>query len=76
MCTDRQGQAVFFTPKGKALFEVAPLPELPSDPVEALVRGNRERGVTPSARGIEPRWRWDHDVPWDIEVAALRVLDP
>jgi hypothetical protein len=61
---ERDGQAVFFTPSGKALFEVPPLPELPADPVEALVRRNHGREVMPDAYGLTNRWRWDRDVPW------------
>ena len=76
VCSDRDGQVVFFTPKGKALFEVGPLPELGPDPVEALVRRNRERGVTPDAHSTASRWRWDRDIPWHIEVAALEAIDP
>ena len=67
---------MFFTPKGKVLFEVAPPPELAPDPVEALVRGNRKRGVTPDAHSATSRWRWDRDIPWDIEAAAIEAIDP
>ena len=67
---------MFFTPKGKALFEVGPLPELGPDPVDALVRRNRERGVTPDAHSTASRWRWDRDIPWHIEAAALEAIDP
>lgn len=76
VCSDRNGQVVFFTPKGKALFEAPPPPELPPDPVEALVRGNRTRGITPDCMGGAPRWNRDRDVPWAIEAAAMEALDP
>ena len=76
VCSDRNGQVVFFTPEGKALFEAPPVPELPSDPVEALVRGNRERGITPDFSTGAPMWRRDSDIPWAIEAAALEALDP
>ena len=75
VCSDRNGQVVFFTPEGKALFEAPPVPELPSDPVEALVRGNRERGITPDFSTGAPMWRRDSDIPWAIEAAALEALD-
>ena len=75
VCTDRDGQVVFFTPMGKALFEVPPLPELPADPVEALVRGNHGRGVMPDTYALANRWRWDRDVPWAIETATEDALD-
>ncbi|MCH7533728.1 MAG: HNH endonuclease, partial [Gemmatimonadetes bacterium] len=76
VCSDRDGQVVFFTPQGKVLFEVPQLPELPPDPVEALVRGNRERGVTPDWRSGAPRWNRDRDIPWAIEAAAMEAIDP
>ena len=76
VCSDRNGQVVFFTPEGKALFETPPVPELPPDPVEALVRGNRERGITPDRSTGAPMWRRDGDIPWAIEAAALEALDP
>ena len=67
---------MFFTPKGKALFETPPLPELPPDPVQALVRGNRERGVRPDFSSGAPKWKRDNDVPWAIEAVAREALDP
>ncbi|MDA1096431.1 MAG: hypothetical protein O3B84_04155, partial [Chloroflexi bacterium] len=88
VCSDRNGQVVFFTPRGKALFEAPPLPErpprpelwpVPSDPsdlVEALLRGNRERGVRPDFKSGAPTWSRDRDVPWAIEAAAMEALDP
>ncbi len=76
VCSDKDGQIVFFTPNGEALFEAPPMPELPLDPVEELVRGNRERGITPDTWGAAPLWKRDHDIPWAIEAAAMEALDP
>jgi hypothetical protein len=82
VCMDRNGQVVFFTPRGKALFEAPPLPELPSDTLdppdlaEALVRRNRERGVTPHCSSGGPRWSRDSYIPWAIEAAAREAIDP
>ena len=76
VCSDRNGQIVFFTPKGKALFETPPLRELAADPVGALVRGNRERGVTPNSRSGAPKWKRDGDIPWAVEAAAKEAVDP
>ena len=67
---------MFFTPKGNALFEAPPMPELPPDPVHALVRGNRKRGITPDFSTGAPMWKRDRDVPWAIEAAAMEALDP
>ena len=76
VCIDRSGQTVFFTPKGKALFEAPPLPELPQDPVQALVRGNRARGITPDFSSCGPKWSRDSYIPWPIEAAAREAIDP
>jgi len=82
VCRDRNGQVVFFTPKGKALFEAPALPELPSDTpdppdlLEALVRGNRERSITPDGSSCGPKWSRDSYIPWAIEAAAREAIDP
>ena len=76
VCRDRTGLVVFFTPKGKALFEAPQLPELPPDPLEALIRRNRERGIRPSFSSGAPKLKRDNDVPWAIEAAAIEALDP
>ena len=76
VCSDPDGQMiVFFTPKGKALYEAPPPPELGPDPVEHLVRRNRERGVTPDGWSTAQRWNRDSDIPWEIEAAAREALD-
>ena len=76
VCSDRNGRVVFFTPNGNALFEAPPLPKLTPDPVQRLVRGNRERGITPHWSSGAPMWKRDRDVPWAIEAAAREALDP
>ena len=52
------------------------MPQLPSDPVEALVRGNRERGITPDYSSGGPKWSRDSYIPWAIEAAAREAIDP
>jgi len=74
--SDRDGEIVFFTPSGKALFDVSLPPELPPDPVERLVRSNRERGIMPDRRRGVTQWKHDRDIPWAIEAAAMEALDP
>ena len=51
------------------------MPELPADPVGALVRRNRERGITPNSWSGAPRWKKDWDIPWAIEAAAREAID-
>jgi hypothetical protein len=75
VCSDRDGNVFFFTPSGKALFDVSPPPLLGVDPVERLVRGNRARGITPDGRSGAPRWNRDRDIPWTIEAAAWEAID-
>jgi hypothetical protein len=76
VCSDRNGTVVFFTPRGKAIFEAPPPPRLCPDPLETLVLGNRERGVRPDWSSGAQRWKRDRDVPWQIEAAARKALDP
>ena len=76
VCSDRDGNVVFFTPSGKALFDVSSSPLLGADPVERLVRGNRARGIAPDGRSGAPRWNRDRDIPWTIEAAAWEAIDP
>ena len=52
----------------------AHMPEHPPDPFEELVRRNRERGITPDWRSGMPKWKRDHDIPWEIEYAALEAV--
>ncbi|MCH2463162.1 MAG: hypothetical protein MK335_07975 [Gemmatimonadetes bacterium] len=52
------------------------LPELPSDPVEALARGNREQGIEPDGSSCGPKWSRDSYIPWAIEAAARDAIDP
>jgi hypothetical protein len=52
VATDTEGQAVFFSPHGKALVGAPPMPLTDAD---ALLRRNRERGVEPDWRtGLPP----------------------
>ena len=75
VCTDREGKAVFFSPSGRVLAGAPPLPNLGPNSVEALVTRNRARGVAPDWRIGMPRYKYDHDVPWEIEAAALEAMD-
>ena len=74
VCSDTRGQIVFFTPQGRAFTDVPPTAELPPDPFEKLVRRNRERGITPDWRSGMPKWKRDHDIPCEIEGAALEAV--
>jgi hypothetical protein len=49
LCSDAQGQVVFFDPRGRPIAASAPPARLDDDPLDALVARNR-------ARGVEPDW--------------------
>jgi hypothetical protein len=77
VCADETGaQIVFFTPEGKAMPAAPPTPLLDGDPVEALIGGNRGRGVEPDARTGAPRYRDDRFIPWEVEARVWEALDP
>ncbi|MSR20437.1 MAG: HNH endonuclease [Gemmatimonadetes bacterium] len=73
--SDANGQVVFFSPTGKAIAASPPRPSLSADPLEELVRRNRERDVAPNRRSGMPEWKRDRDVPREIEAAALEALE-
>jgi hypothetical protein len=75
VCTDVDGQAVFFGPGGRVLAGAAPVPDVGPDPVRALVRRNHARGIEPDWRSGMPTHRCDGYVPWEIEAAALEAMD-
>jgi hypothetical protein len=75
VCLDAEATAVFFGPDGAAVASAPPLPDVGSDPVQALVERNRERGITPDWRSGMPTCKHDRDVPWQIEAAARESLE-
>ncbi len=67
VCLDSDGQVVFFTPKGKVLAGAAP----------------RERDEVKMASAApayparpHPTWKFDRDIPWEVEARAWEALDP
>lgn len=52
------------------------LPELPSDPVEALARGNRERGIARDGSSCGTKWSRDSYIPWVMAAAPRDAIDP
>ena len=69
---DKEGQVVFFSPRGVAIGAVAPS-VLGS--IEKLVERNRERGVAPDWRTGRPACRYEAEIPTDVEIAALQAMD-
>jgi hypothetical protein len=72
VCLDVNAQAVFFTPKGKALAAAPPrrlsLPKRPG--------GGEFLAPEMTASGTTPRYNHDANIPWEEEARAWDVLDP
>src|SRR5215211_3565692 len=70
-----KGQPVFFDPRGGAHFDGSwKPPELPEQPVEALVHANRLLGVEPDASTVGARWEREQDIPDRVYFPALEAL--
>jgi hypothetical protein len=75
VCTDAEAKAVFFSPRDTVVASAPPMPELGPDPLQALIDGNRRRGVAPDWRSGMAEHRHDRDVPWELEAAAREALE-
>jgi hypothetical protein len=71
------GNAAFIDPKGNAHVG-APrrIPQLPEDPVAALVEENRRLGIEPDGWTGSARWEREQDVPLDVYLRAIEALLP
>ena len=67
VCVDREGQVVFFTPKGKALLGA------PAVGAGRVVGAGPSPNLAPGAG--TPRWKRDGDIPWEVEAKAWEALD-
>ena len=88
---DLDGQVVFFTPRGRALFDVpsigppsaGPAPGRPADGRPAASEPPQLPGLDddvpwelrPGYRSGASRWKRDYDVPWAVEARAWEALD-
>jgi hypothetical protein len=54
--SDAEGQVVFFDPRGRPIAVSAPPTTLATDPLDALIARNRERGVAPDWRSGLPTY--------------------
>ena len=81
VCIDRNQQVVFFTPRGRALFEVPPerdrsmAPETPEPGGSLTPDIRRPTGLRPSHLEGASRWKRDGDIPWEVEARAWEALD-
>jgi hypothetical protein len=80
VCLDVNGQAVFFTPKGKALAGAPPRKLQPTKrPGDPASGGPNPSGFEPpkvNAWAAAARYNRDHHIPWAEEARAWEVLDP
>jgi hypothetical protein len=74
VCVDRTQQIVFFTLRGRALFDVPPVRDRPMtgiSPEPGAALGQ----LRPSHREGASRWKRDRDIPWAVEARAWEALD-
>ena len=70
----REGQPIFVDPRGGTHYDGRwKAPELPADPVGALVHENLRRGVEPDWRTAGARWKREDDIPRDVYFRALEA---
>ncbi len=68
-------QPAFIDPKGQThLGRPREAPELPADPVAALVEETRSRGADPDFYTAGARWKREADIPDDVYFRALEAL--
>ena len=72
VCLDKDGQAVFFTPKGKAL---AGAPPRQMAPTERPGEDTLDTLAVTEWGGL-PRYGYDRNIPWEEEARAWEALDP
>jgi len=66
----------FIDPRGQVHMGTRPAPpELPADPVAALVEDNRSRGVDPDFYTAGARWKREADIPDNVYLTALEALE-
>jgi hypothetical protein len=75
ICLDSEGRVAFFSPNGGAIAAAHRPPELGADPVEELVRANRDRGADPQWNTGQPRYHHTAVIPWEVEADAWHALD-
>lgn len=69
------GRAAFRDPRGQVHFDGGwRPPALPRRPVDALVHGNRARGVEPDPRRIGARWKREVDIPAAVLLGAMEAV--
>ncbi len=68
-------QPAFIDPKGQThLGRPREVPELPADPVKALIEDTRSRGADPDFFTAGARWKREADIPDDVYFRALEAI--
>lgn len=71
-----EGRPVFFDPRGGTHFDGRwQPPELPEEPVQALVAENRRQGTRPDGWTAGARWKREADIPDAVFFRALEALE-
>ena len=69
-------QPAFLDPRGQThVGRPRRAPELPADPVEALIEDSRRRGADPDFYTAGARWKREADIPDHVYFKALEVLE-
>jgi hypothetical protein len=70
-----EGRPAFLGPRGQSVFEGRwKPPELPAEPVEALVAEHRTRGVEPDWATAGARWKREEDIPIEVMLAVSEAI--
>jgi hypothetical protein len=70
-----EGRPAFHGPQGQVVFEGRwQSPELPADPVEALVAGHHARGTRPDWATAGARWKSAEEIPIEVMLGAAEAL--
>lgn len=71
---DGEGRPVFVDPRGGEHYDARPrAPELPDEPVGALVVKHARLGIVPDWRTAGARWKGERDIPGDVYFRALEA---
>jgi len=71
----RERLPAFIDPRGQVNFNAGwKAPELPEDPVAALIAENRRRGVEPDYYTAGARWKTEWDIPRSVYFNTLEAL--
>jgi hypothetical protein len=71
----RERLPAFIDPRGQVHFDAGwKAPELPEDPVAALIAENRSRGVEPDYYTAGARWKTEWIIPNSVYFNALEAL--